>query len=156
MPPLHSTILTVGDYQHTIQNGADYIEIGKRPRLLTHSCLARERFPPINMPAICKEYALANQIPEWTLPAAVLPVTRQFVIDTLLDPLPPQLPVRCPVFVDIANIPLDQVTYEHWKSPINGFLLLVTKQYGHQIKNQDIGIISVYKQPIKKTLRAEC
>ncbi len=37
---------------------------------------------------------------------------------------------------------------EHWKSSIDGFLLLVTKQYGHQIRDKDIGIISVYKKPI--------
>ncbi len=96
-----------------------------------------------------KEHVLANQIPDWTLPTSLMQVSKDLVMPKLLDPMPAQLPVRSPVLVDVANIPLDQVTYEHWQSSIEGFLLLVTKQHGHNVRGKDIGLMSVYKKPIK-------
>ncbi len=142
-------ILTVAAYQHSIRFGAGFLVIGRRPRLLTHDFLARERFPAINMPAIRYEHVVANHIPEWTLPTSLMQVTKGHVAAKLLNPMPAQLPVRSPVLVDIASVPLDQVTYEHWKSSIEGFVFLVTKQYGHNLRGKDIGLISVYKKPIK-------
>ncbi len=82
-------------------------------------------------------------------------ITKDHMANKLLNPMPLRLPVRSPVIVDVANVPLDQVTYEHWQSSIEGFLLLVANQYGHHLRGKDIGLISVYKKPIKKLLYAK-
>ncbi len=89
-----------------------------------------------------------GELPPWLLPAELPPHTKDLIKQRLFAPMPYSLPIRSPVLIDITHVTLEELTYEYWESVINGFLLLVTRQYGKTIRGQDIGLISVYKKPI--------
>ena len=93
-------------------------------------------------------YDSGGELPPWLLPEELPPPAKDFIKQRLFAPMPYSLPIRSPVLVDIAHVTLEELTYEYWESLINGFLLLVARQYGKFIRGQDIGLISEYKKRI--------